>query len=74
MRKHLRLIEIPYDDAKKFACNSVVLGNEIIVPAGADKTYELLAKEGYNSHPVELSEFMKAGGAAKCLTMKISRK
>lgn len=74
MKKHLRLIEIPEADAKQFACNAVVLGSDIIVPAGATKTYELLAKEGFTSHPVELSEFMKAGGAAKCLTMKISRK
>ena len=74
LRKHLRLIEIPVDDAKKFACNAVVLDKDIVLPAGADRTYELLAKEGFSSHPVELSEFMKAGGAAKCLTMKISRK
>ena len=71
MRKHIKLIEVREDEAKKFACNSVVLGKNIIIPAGCTKTSDTLNKKGYTTHEVELDEFMKAGGASKCLTLKL---
>lgn len=65
------IVEVPEDEAKRFACNSVVLGNQIIMPQGCPKTTEKLEKRGYKVYPVELDEFIKSGGAAKCLTLKL---
>jgi N-dimethylarginine dimethylaminohydrolase len=31
----------------------------------------LLRDRGYEPHPVPLDEFMKSGGAAKCLTLAL---
>lgn len=71
LEKHIELIRIPENDARRFACNAVVLGNNIIVPSGCPSTYELLQKRGFTVHPVEVDEYIKAGGAAKCLTLRV---
>ena len=71
MQKEIKLIPIEEEEAKKFACNCVILGKDIIIPAGCFKTCDLLNNLGFNTHQVELDEFIKAGGAAKCLTLKL---
>lgn len=71
IEQHVEVIPVPEIDAAKFVCNAVVLGQDIVLPAGCPDTYALLEARGYRCHPVELSEFIKAGGAAKCLTLKI---
>jgi N-dimethylarginine dimethylaminohydrolase len=59
-------------DAIRFACNAVNVGrtillNEISAELGAE-----LGSRGYHVIQVELSEFLKAGGAAKCLVLRLS--
>ena len=71
MSKHIELIPICESNATKFACNSVVLGNNIVIPAGCEETHKLLQSHGFHCFPVEMSEFLKAGGAAKCLSLRI---
>jgi N-dimethylarginine dimethylaminohydrolase len=71
LEKHIELIRVPEADALQFVCNAVVLGTDIIVPAGCPATYAMLAQRGFVSYPVELSEFIKAGGAAKCLSLRL---
>ncbi len=66
------VIEVSDEDALKFACNSFVLGNDIVMPAGAEDITEELEQRGYTVHQVEMSEFIKGGGACKCLTMPLS--
>jgi N-dimethylarginine dimethylaminohydrolase len=39
------------------------------MPEGAPKLMEALGERGYTCHPLPMSEFLKAGGACKCLTM-----
>ncbi|MCB0335968.1 MAG: hypothetical protein KDD62_06665 [Bdellovibrionales bacterium] len=73
MEKHIELIEVPKDDAERFVCNAVVLGSDIVMPSGCDKTYDLLRKRGITCHGVELNEFLKGGGSAKCLSLKLER-
>jgi N-dimethylarginine dimethylaminohydrolase len=43
----------------------------VVLPAGCSGTERLLEERGYRPHPVPLSEFMKSGGAAKCLTLAL---
>lgn len=71
MSKAIKLVEVPEAEAKRFACNSVILGKDIIIPGGCPLTEDILRKNGYTPHAVELDEFIKAGGAAKCLSLKL---
>lgn len=72
--REIELIRVPESDALQFVCNAVVLGTNVVVPAGCQETYNLLSQRGYTSYPVELSEFIKAGGAAKCLSLRLDQK
>lgn len=67
----IELIRVPPQDAAHFVCNAVVLGTNVVLPAGCSQTYTLLEQRGFSAYPVELGEFIKAGGAAKCLSLKI---
>jgi len=58
-------------DALKFACNAICVGKHVVLPAGCAGTERLLEERGYRPHPVPLSEFMKSGGSAKCLTLAL---
>lgn len=67
---HVReLIEATAEEAMQFACNAVVLGKDIVLPEGCPKLSAALLERGYRTHPLPMSEFLKAGGACKCLTL-----
>ncbi len=63
------LIEVAPEEAVHFACNAVVLGQEIVLPEGCPKLGAALAERGYRPHALPLTEFIKAGGACKCLVL-----
>jgi N-dimethylarginine dimethylaminohydrolase len=68
--KHLgALIEVGLEEAARFACNAVVLGRDIVLPKGCPKLSRALTRRGYRCHGLSMSEFLKAGGACKCLTL-----
>ena len=70
IRHHARgLIEVAPEEAARFACNAIVLGQDIVLPEGCSKLREALANRGYRPHPLDMSEFLKAGGACKCLSL-----
>jgi N-dimethylarginine dimethylaminohydrolase len=72
MAKKIELIEVTTEEAKHFACNSVVLNNNhIVIPAGCPDLTSKLQEKGLIVHACDMSEFLKAGGACKCLTLKI---
>ncbi len=73
LERSIELVPVPEQDAARFVCNAVVLGKDIVLPAGCADTYSLLARRGFVTHPVELSEFIKAGGAAKCLSLRLDQ-
>lgn len=62
---------IPKEEAHRFAGNSVVIGNSVIIPAGCPSTEVMLKQHGFEVYSVELSELLKGGGAAKCMTLQI---
>jgi N-dimethylarginine dimethylaminohydrolase len=66
-----RLIALSDEDAALFGANAVVLGHDVFLNAGCDALYRQLAEHGFQSHPVELGEFLKSGGSAKCLTLDL---
>jgi len=59
-------------DATRFACNAIVIGRAIVLQAGFSTALtRQLERRGLRPYPVELSEFLKAGGAAKCLVLRL---
>ena len=71
MSKEIELHEVPEKDAKKFACNAVVIGNQVIISSGCNKTRKILEDLGMIVFDVDMDQFILAGGACKCLTIKI---
>ena len=69
LRSRFELINIKEDEAKRFACNLVRIQNQIIIPSQCPDTTKKLEDLGYSVYSIELDEFLKAGGAAKCLTL-----
>lgn len=65
------LIEIGEADAEKFAANTVVLGSDVVMNAGCDAFARVLEDRGFCIHPVDLSQFLRAGGSAKCLVLRL---
>jgi N-dimethylarginine dimethylaminohydrolase len=60
-------------DAVCFACNAINVGRTIILNRISSKLSGQLAHLGFKVIQVELTEFLKAGGAAKCLVMILSK-
>jgi N-dimethylarginine dimethylaminohydrolase len=49
----------------------VVVGRSIVLNLGAPKLARALERHGYRAVPLTLTEFIKAGGSAKCLTFRL---
>jgi arginine dihydrolase len=72
IRQHVaQLIEVEQAEAERFACNAVVIGRRVITNSGCDKLHAVLATRGYDPAATPLDEFVKAGGSAKCLTLRL---
>jgi lysine-ketoglutarate reductase/saccharopine dehydrogenase-like protein (TIGR00300 family) len=59
-------------DADVFACNSVNLGSIIIMNRASTNLTQQLNALGFEVWETPLTEFLKAGGAAKCLTLRVT--
>lgn len=63
-------IAIQEADAVKFACNAVNIGHTVVMNQVSNDLKQQLAKVGFQVIETPLNEFIKAGGAAKCLTLR----
>ena len=61
-------IEISLADALLFTCNCISMGSNLFLPKNNYASFAL-ENLGYVVSEFELGEFMKAGGAAKCLVL-----
>ena len=66
-----RRIAIGEEDALAFACNAVNIDKTIVVNRATPALVEALGRKGFEVVQTPLSEFMKAGGSAKCLTLRL---
>jgi N-dimethylarginine dimethylaminohydrolase len=66
-----RLIEVSPQEAARFACNAIVVGNSVVMNEGCPKLRARLETLGFSVFETPLSEFLKAGGSAKCLALTI---
>lgn len=65
------LIEVPAAEAQSFACNAVVVDKHVVTTTGCPGLHAALKSRGYAPIETPLSEFIKAGGSAKCLTLRL---
>ena len=65
------LIAVNDTEAANFACNAVVLGRDVITNTGCPELHRDLRERKFTPWEVPLSEFVKAGGSAKCLTLRL---
>ena len=64
-------IAVNDEDARRFACNAVNIGRQVFLNQASPALVDALAAKGFQVQQSPLSEFMKAGGAAKCLTLRL---
>ncbi len=57
-------------EARRWACNGVVLGDVVFVTKGASGIVRELERRKLAVAEVDVSEFMKFGGGIKCLTLQ----
>jgi lysine-ketoglutarate reductase/saccharopine dehydrogenase-like protein (TIGR00300 family) len=65
-------IAIDESDAVNFACNAVNIDHTVILNQASANLKSRLAEAGFEVVETPLTEFLKAGGAAKCLTLRVT--
>jgi lysine-ketoglutarate reductase/saccharopine dehydrogenase-like protein (TIGR00300 family) len=65
-------IAIDEEDAINFACNAVNIDHIIVLNKASDALKQRLQMVGFDIIETPLTEFLKAGGAAKCLTLRVT--
>ena len=68
---HKRIV-VDTADAGNFACNAVNVGDRVFIHKVSEPLRARLMLAGFTVQEVDLSEFLKAGGSAKCLTLKLN--
>jgi N-dimethylarginine dimethylaminohydrolase len=66
-----RLVPVEEAEATRFGCNAVVVGKTVVTNTGCEALAASLRGLGYQTRSTELDEFIKAGGSAKCLTLRL---
>jgi N-dimethylarginine dimethylaminohydrolase len=66
-----KLMPVAEPEAHRFGCNAVVVGKTVVTNTGCDRLAADLRASGYEPVQVELDEFIKSGGSAKCLTLRL---
>jgi lysine-ketoglutarate reductase/saccharopine dehydrogenase-like protein (TIGR00300 family) len=65
-------IVVEEPDAVNFACNAVNIDRLVIMNRASDSLKQQLSHVGFQVIETPLDEFLKAGGAAKCLTLRVT--
>lgn len=65
-------IVVSLQDALRFACNAINIERTIVLNEVSAELRRQLEDQGFKVIQVRLSEFLKAGGAAKCLVLRLS--
>ena len=68
---HKRII-VDTLDAGNFACNAINIDDRVFLHRASDPLKARLMLAGFAVHELELTEFLKAGGSAKCLSLKLT--
>jgi N-dimethylarginine dimethylaminohydrolase len=68
---HKRIV-VSKADALRFACNAINVDRTILVNEISRELTQRLKEANFTVIPLQLGEFLKAGGAAKCLVMRLT--
>ena len=66
------VIWVSEQDAENFACNAISIGQSVILHRVSAELKSVLAQRGFEVIEADVSEFMKSGGACKCLTLGLN--
>ena len=66
-------IEVGIEDACRLAANAVCLGDTLVMSYCGDRLRSRLAERGYRVVTTRLDSFLRSGGAAFCLTLRLDR-
>jgi N-dimethylarginine dimethylaminohydrolase len=64
-------VPLSAEEAALFCANSVVVGRTVIMPACTPRLGRCLRRRGFEVEVVDVSEFQKAGGGCRCLTLAL---
>jgi N-dimethylarginine dimethylaminohydrolase len=67
-------IAVPDKDAVRLAANTVCVGTDLVMPACGAQLRRALEARGYRIHVTPLPSFLRSGGAAFCLTLRLDRR
>ncbi|AFZ48036.1 LOR/SDH bifunctional protein conserved domain protein [Cyanobacterium stanieri PCC 7202] len=65
-------IVVEEPDAVNFACNAVNVHDVVIMNKISQDLEQRITEKGFKVVQTSLTEFLKAGGAAKCLTLRVT--
>ena len=72
LQEHVpQLIPVVEEEARQFACNAVVVRDSVVTNVGCPELHAALKSHGFATWETPLDEFVKAGGSAKCLTLRL---
>ena len=66
-----RLIALTADEGRSFCANAVNIERSVVMNEPTPRLAAILAAAGFTVVGTPLTEFMKSGGSAKCLTLRI---
>ena len=67
-------IAVDEKDAVRLAANTVCVGNVLVMPACSPRLRAVLTERGYRVAVTPLPAFLRSGGAAFCLTLRLDRR
>jgi N-dimethylarginine dimethylaminohydrolase len=67
-------IEVADEDARRLAANAVCLGNTLVLSGCSDDLRARLAEHGYRVRATPVGSFLRSGGSAFCLTLRVDRR
>ncbi len=68
-----KVVWVSENDANNFACNAINIGNTVILHKASDELKAALGQIYFDVIEMDVGEFMKAGGACKCLTLELAQ-
>ena len=67
-------IAVEEKDAARLAANTVCVGNVLVMPVCGPRLRAILTERGYRVEVNPLPAFLRSGGAAFCLTLRLDRR
>ena len=72
LERHIpTLIPVSEEEARRFTCHTIVVEKNVIMNHGCPRICSLLQALGFSMFEIPLTEFIKAGGSAKCLVLQV---